>query len=225
MRYNHFHDQLLLTSSSDSRVILNNIVSLSSEPFGHLDEEEEDDGMQDKGWVGIHEEEIPIICGLYCKNLKYQKAKGLRNACDWLLPTRESSQLCNQSQTLHVELRHRPFGIFWRESQASFQQGRKWARSSCKLINMYSIQNLKTRTWRHAPCSRSFFLTLPNLYLSFVQCHFTKSTRYFWIFVDESHFWASSVFWEGGHSVAFQHFQGPRQERNVSATKLYFSLP
>ena len=51
MRYNHFHDQLLLSSSSDSRVILNNIVSLSSEPFGHLDEEDEDEGGQDKGSV------------------------------------------------------------------------------------------------------------------------------------------------------------------------------
>ena len=49
VRYNHFHDQLILTSSSDSRVILNNIVSLSSEPFGHLDEEDEEDGVQDKG--------------------------------------------------------------------------------------------------------------------------------------------------------------------------------
>ena len=49
MRFNHFHDQLLPTSSSDSRVILNNIVSLSSEPFGHLDEEDEDEGLQDKG--------------------------------------------------------------------------------------------------------------------------------------------------------------------------------
>lgn len=49
MRFNHFHDQLLLTSSSDSRVILNNIVSLSSEPFGHLDDEDEDEGLQDKG--------------------------------------------------------------------------------------------------------------------------------------------------------------------------------
>lgn len=49
MQFNHFHDQLLLTSSSDSRVILNNIVSLSSEPFGHLDEEDEDEGLQDKG--------------------------------------------------------------------------------------------------------------------------------------------------------------------------------
>ena len=49
MRYNHFHDQLILTSSSDSRVVLNNIVSLSSEPFGHLDDEDEDDDKQDKG--------------------------------------------------------------------------------------------------------------------------------------------------------------------------------
>ena len=51
MRYNHFHDQLVLTSSSDSRVILNNIVSLSSEPFGHLDDADEEEGAQDKGSV------------------------------------------------------------------------------------------------------------------------------------------------------------------------------
>ena len=51
MRYNHFHDQLVLTSSSDSRVILNNIVSLSSEPFGHLDDEDEEDGALEKGLV------------------------------------------------------------------------------------------------------------------------------------------------------------------------------
>ena len=43
VRYNHFHDQLVLSSSSDSRVILNNIISLSSEPFGHLDDDDEDD--------------------------------------------------------------------------------------------------------------------------------------------------------------------------------------
>jgi hypothetical protein len=48
IRYNHFHDQLLLSSSSDSRVILHNIVSLSSEPFGHLDDEEEDDDKLEK---------------------------------------------------------------------------------------------------------------------------------------------------------------------------------
>ena len=31
----------MLTSSSDSRVILSNIASLSSEPFGHIDEDED----------------------------------------------------------------------------------------------------------------------------------------------------------------------------------------
>ena len=42
VRYNHFHDQLVLSSSSDSRVVLNNIVSLSSEPYGHLLENDDD---------------------------------------------------------------------------------------------------------------------------------------------------------------------------------------
>lgn len=41
IRYNHFHDQLVLTSSSDSRVILSRVASISSEPFGHLVEDEE----------------------------------------------------------------------------------------------------------------------------------------------------------------------------------------
>ncbi|XP_049763235.1 EARP-interacting protein homolog [Schistocerca cancellata] len=41
IRYNHFHDQLVLTSSSDSRVILTSVASISSEPFGHLPDEEE----------------------------------------------------------------------------------------------------------------------------------------------------------------------------------------
>lgn len=48
VRYNHFHDQLVLTSSSDSRVILNSVVSLSSEPYGHLVEKEDLD-EEDKG--------------------------------------------------------------------------------------------------------------------------------------------------------------------------------
>lgn len=51
VRYNHFHDQLVLTSSSDSRVILNNVVTLSSEPFGHLvekEEESENDVLQER---------------------------------------------------------------------------------------------------------------------------------------------------------------------------------
>lgn len=52
MRYNHFHDQLILTSSSDSRVILNNVISLSSEPFGHMaDSEDESDEDKEKKYV------------------------------------------------------------------------------------------------------------------------------------------------------------------------------
>lgn len=54
VRYNHSHDQLLLTASSDSRVILSNMVSISSEPFGHLvDEEDLSDGEE-----AHHEEKI-----------------------------------------------------------------------------------------------------------------------------------------------------------------------
>nr|XP_055027426.1 EARP-interacting protein homolog [Misgurnus anguillicaudatus] len=44
VRYNHSHDQLVLTGSSDSRLILSNMVSISSEPFGHL---EDDDDLSD----------------------------------------------------------------------------------------------------------------------------------------------------------------------------------
>lgn len=42
VRYNQFHDQLVLTSSSDWRVLLTSVASLSSEPYGHLLEEEGD---------------------------------------------------------------------------------------------------------------------------------------------------------------------------------------
>ncbi|KAK6304264.1 hypothetical protein J4Q44_G00248500 [Coregonus suidteri] len=52
VRYNHSHDQLLLTGSSDSRVILSNMVSISSEPFGHLVDDDDlsdgEDNHQDK---------------------------------------------------------------------------------------------------------------------------------------------------------------------------------
>ena len=55
VRYNHFHDQLVLSSSSDSRVILNNVQSLSSEPYGHTmdndDDEDDEDRDPDVGWV------------------------------------------------------------------------------------------------------------------------------------------------------------------------------
>jgi len=46
VRYNHFHDQLLLSSSSDSRVTLLSIPSLSSEPYGHLDDDEDNEDEQ-----------------------------------------------------------------------------------------------------------------------------------------------------------------------------------
>lgn len=45
VRYNHSHDQLVLTASSDSRVILSNMASISSEPFGHL---VDDDDLSDQ---------------------------------------------------------------------------------------------------------------------------------------------------------------------------------
>ena len=46
MRYNVFHDQLVLTSGSDARVVLTSVASLSSEPFGKLlaDERDNDEG-------------------------------------------------------------------------------------------------------------------------------------------------------------------------------------
>lgn len=51
VRYNHSHDQLVLTASSDSRLILSNMLSISSEPFGHLVDDEElsegEDGHQE----------------------------------------------------------------------------------------------------------------------------------------------------------------------------------
>ena len=49
VQYNHFHDQLVLTSSSDSRVILNNAMSISSEPFGHqMDDDDEEDAENEE---------------------------------------------------------------------------------------------------------------------------------------------------------------------------------
>ena len=44
-RYNQYHDQLILSASSDGHVVLSAMTSISSEPQGHLieDEDEEDD--------------------------------------------------------------------------------------------------------------------------------------------------------------------------------------
>ncbi|PSN32600.1 Protein TSSC1 [Blattella germanica] len=49
IRYNHFHDQLILTSSSDSQVILTSVASISSEPLSHMvdDDSNQDDAVPD----------------------------------------------------------------------------------------------------------------------------------------------------------------------------------
>ncbi|KAI1285906.1 WD repeat-containing protein DWA2 [Halotydeus destructor] len=50
VRYNQFHDQLVLTCSSDSRVVLNRVTSLASQPFGHLlDDEDEPESDEELG--------------------------------------------------------------------------------------------------------------------------------------------------------------------------------
>ncbi|CAG0893605.1 unnamed protein product [Darwinula stevensoni] len=49
VKYNPFHDELVLTSSSDFRVILLSAVSISSQPLNQLDSEDEDDEAQDPG--------------------------------------------------------------------------------------------------------------------------------------------------------------------------------
>ena len=52
MRYNHFHDQLVLSAGSDSHVVLHNVVSLSSDPYGQLHGgtgENEGSGEDDEG--------------------------------------------------------------------------------------------------------------------------------------------------------------------------------
>jgi WD40 repeat protein len=61
VRYNLFHDQLILTSASDSRVILHSLPSISSEPGGRQlfsDEEEDRQPSQplEEGILATYEE-------------------------------------------------------------------------------------------------------------------------------------------------------------------------
>ncbi|MEE6476713.1 hypothetical protein FKM82_011189 [Ascaphus truei] len=58
VRYNHSHDQLVLTGSSDSRVILSNMVSISSEPFGHLVDDDDLSDQEDNQ----QEEKYDLFC-------------------------------------------------------------------------------------------------------------------------------------------------------------------
>jgi len=48
VRYNAFHDQLILTSSSDGHVVLSSMTSISSEPFGHLEDDLNEEGDSNK---------------------------------------------------------------------------------------------------------------------------------------------------------------------------------
>ena len=43
VQFNLFHDQLLLTASSDSQVMLTRMASIASEPLRHIEEEEEEE--------------------------------------------------------------------------------------------------------------------------------------------------------------------------------------
>ena len=61
VRYNSFHDQLLLSSSSDSHVVLSSLASLSSEPYGHLVEEDEERAVLEDGVISLftdHEDSV-----------------------------------------------------------------------------------------------------------------------------------------------------------------------
>jgi len=48
VRYNTFHDQLLLTCSSDNRVVLSSIPSLSSEPFKTIIDDDNQEPLDTK---------------------------------------------------------------------------------------------------------------------------------------------------------------------------------
>ena len=67
VRYNHFHDQLVLTSSSDSRVVLHNAASVSSEPYGHLLDEEDEEIDDD---TDLKERFVKILIVLYAMAIK-----------------------------------------------------------------------------------------------------------------------------------------------------------
>ena len=66
VRYNHSHDQLVLTGSSDSRVILSNMASISSEPFGHL---ADDDDLSDQEERHLEEKYVLAPGALACGSI------------------------------------------------------------------------------------------------------------------------------------------------------------
>ena len=61
VRYNTYHDQLVLSAGSDSKVVLSSIASLSSEPYGALVEEEAERAQLDDGVISVgmeHEDSV-----------------------------------------------------------------------------------------------------------------------------------------------------------------------
>lgn len=62
VRYNAFHDQLILTSSSDGHVVLSSMTSISSEPFGHIEDDVNDD---EDGTEGVKQsQEVALKDGI-----------------------------------------------------------------------------------------------------------------------------------------------------------------
>ena len=67
VKYNQFHDQLVLSSSSDGNVVLSAMTSISSEPLGHLvddenEEENEDLVSLEDGKIRTYENEDSVYC-------------------------------------------------------------------------------------------------------------------------------------------------------------------
>ena len=70
VRYNHFHDQLVLSAGSDSHVVLHNVVSLSSDPYGQLhggqgDRDSGDEGVAEEGGEEHDEDADMYVGGLW----------------------------------------------------------------------------------------------------------------------------------------------------------------
>jgi len=96
VRFNHFHDQLVLTASSDSRVVLNSVPSLSSEPYGKLvddiDDEEGDGDLENN--ISSTRYQLPIqIIQSHFQNLRKKFAmlnvsRAFSNGAESLIPWR-----------------------------------------------------------------------------------------------------------------------------------------
>ena len=170
-------------------------MSLSSEPFGHLDEEDDDDGMQEKGWVGfksvVHEGDIPIIGELLKKTSIISKRIMCRDVCNsvWLVFTSagKCSQLTDQSETIHVELRHRQFArIFLAGIPEVLPAGKKIG-SFIMQANQYTFHSKFENENLVSHSVLAIFFTYPSKWVLVIYpLPFYKIESPFWI-VDERH--------------------------------------